>query len=62
MELLYKVKDRPPVGKIIVFAIQQLLSILAGTITLPLIVGIGMSQSASPFGASIGTLLYLVKD
>lgn len=60
MELLYKVKDRPPVDKIIVFAIQQLLSILAGTITLPLIVGNGMSQSAALFGASVGTLLYLV--
>ena len=59
MELLYKVKDRPSPGKLIVFAFQQLLSILAGTITLPLIVGNGMSQSAALLGACLGTLVYL---
>lgn len=60
MELLYNVKDRPSPGKIIVFALQQLLSILAGTVTVPIIVGNGMSQSAALIGASVGTLLYLV--
>ena len=60
MELLYKVNDRPSKGKLVMFAFQQLLSIMAGTITLPLIVGNGMSQSAALFGAAIGTLLYLV--
>lgn len=60
MELLYKVKDRPSAGKIFIFAVQQLLSILAGTIAVPLIVGHGMSQSAALIGASLGTLLYLV--
>ena len=60
MELLYNVKDRPSPGKIIVFAFQQLLSILAGTVTVPIIVGHGMSQSAALIGASVGTLLYLV--
>ena len=60
MELLYKVKDRPSPGKLIVFAFQQLLSILAGTITLPLIVGNGMSQSAALLGACLGTLVYLL--
>ena len=60
MELLYNVKDRPPVGRLIFFAIQQLLAILAGTITLPLIVGNGMSQSAALLGAGVGTLVYLL--
>ena len=60
MELLYKVKDRPSPGKLIIFAFQQFLSILAGTITLPLIVGNGMSQPAALLGASIGTLVYLI--
>ena len=60
MELLYKVKDRPAPGKIVVFAMQQLLSILAGTVAVPLIVGHGMSQSAALFGAAVGTLLYLL--
>lgn len=60
MELLYKVHDRPSFGKTIVFALQQLLSILAGTIAVPLIIGNGMSQSAALFGASVGTLVYLL--
>ena len=58
--LIYNVKDRPPFRKIIVFAFQQLLAILAGTVTLPLIVGNGMSQSAALFGAAVGTLVYLL--
>ena len=60
MELLYNVKDKPSFSKTLLFALQQLLSILAGTITLPLIVGNGMSQSAALFGAAVGTLVYLL--
>ena len=36
--LLYGVKDRPPFGKIIIFALQQLLAILAATIVVPVII------------------------
>ena len=60
MELTYHVKDRPNKSRIFLFALQQLLSILAGTISLPLIVGNGLSQSAALFGASVGTLTYLL--
>ena len=60
MELIYNIKDKPPVGKLIMFAFQQLLAVLAGTITLPLIVGNGMSQSAALLGAGVGTLIYLL--
>ncbi len=60
MQMLYHVKDRPSPGRLIVFALQQLLAITAGTITLPLIVGNGLSQSAALFGASLGTLVYLL--
>ena len=59
MELTYGLKDRPSKGKLLLLALQQLLAILAGTITLPLIVGNGLSQSAALFGASVGTLVYL---
>ena len=59
MELLYNVHDRPSVPKLLVFALQQLLAVLAGTITMPLIVGNGLSQSAALLGASVGTLVYL---
>lgn len=59
MELLYNVHDRPSKGKTLIFALQQLLAILAGTITLPLIVGNGMSQASALLGAGLGTLVYL---
>ena len=58
MKLIYGVKDKPSVGKTILFALQQLLAILAATIAVPAIVGNGMSQSAALFGAGIGTLVY----
>ncbi|MBQ6680102.1 MAG: uracil-xanthine permease [Lachnospiraceae bacterium] len=60
MELIYGVKDRPRFGQIIVFALQQLLAILAATIAVPSIVGNGMSQSAALFGAGVGTIVYLL--
>ena len=59
MNLVYGVKDRPKFGQTIVFALQQLLAILAATIAVPSIVGNGMSQSAALFGAGVGTLVYL---
>lgn len=60
MKLIYNVEDRPKFGQVIVFAIQQLLAILAATIAVPTIVGNGMSQSAALFGAGVGTLVYLL--
>ena len=56
--LVYDVNERPPFGKMIVFAIQQLLAIIAATIAVPAIVGNGMSASAALFGAGVGTLVY----
>ncbi len=56
--LVYDVHDRPPLGKLIIFAIQQLLAIMAATIAVPAIVGNGMSASAALFGAGVGTLVY----
>ena len=60
MKLTYNVQDRPSFGKTLVFALQQLLAILAATIAVPAIVGNGMSQSAALFGAGVGTLVYLL--
>ena len=60
MNLVYKVNDRPKFGQLIVFALQQLLAILAATIAVPSIVGNGMSQSAALFGAGMGTIVYLL--
>lgn len=58
MKLVYQVKDKPPFGKTLVFALQQLLAILAATIAVPAIIGHGMSQSAALFGAGVGTIVY----
>lgn len=60
MKLVYDVKDRPKFGQLIVFAIQQMLAILAATIAVPSIVGNNMSQSAALFGAGVGTIVYLL--
>ena len=56
--LVYDIKDRPQFSKLIVFAIQQLLAIIAATIAVPAIVGNGMSASAALFGAGVGTIVY----
>ncbi len=58
MKLIYNVKDKPKFGQMIVFAIQQLLAIMAATIAVPAIVGNGMSASAALFGAGVGTIVY----
>ena len=58
MNLIYNVKDKPKFPQMIVFAIQQLLAIMAATIAVPAIVGNGMTASAALFGAGVGTLVY----
>ncbi len=60
VNLVYGVKDNPGIWKTIVFALQQVLAILAATIVVPVIVGNGMSQSAALFGAGVGTIVYLL--
>ena len=60
MQLTYGVNDKPSFGKLIVFALQQLLAILAATIAVPAIIGNEMSQSAALFGAGVGTIVYLL--
>ncbi|MBP5303501.1 MAG: uracil-xanthine permease [Clostridia bacterium] len=60
MKLAYGISDKPKFGQLIVFALQQLLAIMAATIAVPAIVGNGMSSSAALFGAGVGTLVYLL--
>ena len=59
MELIYGIKDRPSLDKVFLFALQQLLAIMAATIAVPAIVGNGLSASAALFGAGVGTAIYL---
>lgn len=60
MNLIYGIKDKPGFTKIVLFAIQQLLAIMAATIAVPAIVGNGLSASAALFGAGVGTIIYLL--
>ena len=60
MKLVYNVNDKPKFGQILVFALQQLLAIMAATIVVPRIIGNGMSEVAALFGAGVGTLVYLL--
>ena len=64
MKLTYQVTDKPKFGQVLIFALQQLLAILAATIAVPAIInskmGTSMSASAALFGAGVGTLVYLL--
>ena len=64
MKLIYGVNDKPKLGQLIIFAIQQLLSIMAATLVVPVIInqicGTTMSSAAALFGAGIGTLVYII--
>ena len=60
MKLVFDVKDKPKFGANLVFAIQQLLAIMAATLVVPVIIGNGMSPAAALFGAGVGTLVYLL--
>ncbi len=60
MKLIYNIKDKPKFGQLIVFAIQQLLAIMAATLVVPVIVGNGMQPAAALFGAGVGTLVYIL--
>ena len=68
MKLVYDVKDKPGFGKTLVFALQQLLAIMAATIAVPMITSgsydsvgtVSMSTAAALFGAGVGTLVYLL--
>lgn len=60
MKLVYQPSDKPRLGQAIVFAIQQLLAIMAATLVVPIIVGHGMSPAAALFGAGVGTIVYLL--
>ena len=58
MNLVYNIQDKPKFPQLLIFALQQVLAILAATIAVPAIIGHGMSQSAALFGAGVGTLVY----
>ena len=64
MNLIYNIKDKPKFSEIILFALQQLLAIMAATIAVPSVVnqacGTALTASAALFGAGCGTFIYLL--
>lgn len=68
MKLIYNVNDKPTFSKILIFALQQLLAIMAATLVVPYIVSsneygfgtVNMSRAAALFGAGCGTLVYVL--
>lgn len=68
MKMIFNVKDKPKFGQLVVFAIQQLLAIMAAILVVPVIVSSNagltgedaMSTAAALFGAGVGTLVYVL--
>ena len=68
MKMIYNVEDKPKFLQRLVFAIQQLLAIMAATLVVPVIInnqvglvdGDKMSTAAALFGAGVGTFIYLL--
>lgn len=71
MKLIYDVNAKPSFGKTLIFAIQQLLAVLAATIVVPVIINgkaanfevpmsTNMSSAAALLGAGVGTIIYLL--
>jgi uracil permease len=58
-DVIYTVESRPPTGKLILFALQQFLSVIAATITVPILIGLGDHMAAALLGCGLGTLVYL---
>ena len=64
MNLIYGIKDKPKGGQVFLFAIQQLLAIMAATIAVPAVInsscGTALTASAALFGAGVGSIVYLL--
>lgn len=65
MKMIYNVEDRPQLKHLIVFALQQLLAIIAATILVPAIINgaqtnLSMDPAAALLGAGAGTLVYVL--
>ena len=56
--LIYDIHDRPKFSNMLLFALQQLLAILAATIAVPTTIGVPTQIPAAIFGAGVGTLIY----
>lgn len=71
MQLTYKVNEKAPFGKNLVYAFQQVLAIIAATVLVPVLVAsnakdagitdaVQLSQSSALIGAGVGTIVYIL--
>lgn len=56
--MIYDVHDRPPLGKLLLFSLQLLLSVFVATVLIAKICGVAVSGAL--FGAGLSTLAYLM--
>ena len=59
-KLIFEVNGRPSFGKLLIFAFQQVLAVLAATILVPTIIGLPVQIPAAILGAGLGTIVYLL--
>jgi len=63
MKLIYDIGDRPKFSQTLLFALQQMIAIMAATLLVPLLIqsyGLDADPAAALFGAGIGTIVYLL--
>ena len=58
--LVYEVEGKPSWGKLLVFAFQQVLAVLAATILVPTLIHLPIQMPAAILGAGLGTIVYLL--
>ena len=58
--LIFEVEGKPSIGKLLIFALQQVLAVLAATILVPTIIGLPIQMPAAILGAGLGTIVYLL--
>ena len=59
-KLIFEVDGKPSFGKLLLFAFQQVLAVLAATILVPTIIGLPVQMPAAILGAGLGTIVYLL--
>ena len=62
MKLIYDINDKPPVKQNLMFALQEMIAIMAATLLVPILMtqyGLPSDPAAALFGAGLGTLVYI---